>query len=186
MKEENLELYSQVGMNLKEIRRNRKISLEELAEKSNVSKLTLGKIERGEANPTLNILWKICRALNIQLASLLTFEEKTEVYRFCSNPHFNGPNNDWFVDPLFKTLGTMEWYRACIEANSEYSEFHLAGSEETVLVLNGQLEMKVGENYHLLHQWDIIKFKGDELHTYINRSDEKVYLMLSLTYQAAN
>ena len=186
MMEENMELYSQVGRNLREIRRQRKISLEELAEKSNVSKLTLGKIERGEANPTLNILWKICRGLTIPLASLLIFEEKTEVYRFGSNPHFNGPNNDWFVDPLFKMFGTMEWYRACIEPNSEYSEFHLAGSEETVLVLNGRLEIKVGETHHLLHQWDVMKFKGEELHTYINRSDEKVHLMLSLTYTAAN
>ncbi|MFK9090782.1 helix-turn-helix domain-containing protein [Bacillus salipaludis] len=181
MEEENIDLSSQVGIKLREIRRNKKISLEELASLSNVSKLTLGKIERGETNPTVNILWKICRGLNIPLVSLLSFEEDIEVRRFVSNYHFVGSNNDWFIDPLFKTVGT-EWYRASIEPNSEYSEFHLAGSEEIALVLNGQLEMKVGEKIHQLNKWDVIKFKGEEPHTYINRSNEKVYLMLALSY----
>lgn len=182
MEDENIDLSSQVGINLREIRKNKKISLDELAKISDVSKLTLGKIERGEANPTINILWKICRGLNIPLASLLTFEEETEVFRFDANHHFAGQNNDWFIDPLFKAFGTVEWHRACIEPNSEYSEFHLAGSEEIVLVLNGQLELNIGEAKHQLNQWDVIKFKGEERHTYINRSNEKVYLMLSLTY----
>lgn len=43
-----MDLSSQVGMNLREIRKNKRMSLEELASVSNVSKLTLGKIERGK------------------------------------------------------------------------------------------------------------------------------------------
>ena len=181
MNEENIDLSSQVGLNLREIRKSKRMSLDDLANVSNVSKLTLGKIERGETNPTVNILWKICRGLNIPLVSLLSFKENIEVHRFGSNYQFSGNNNDWFVEPLFNTHGT-EWYRGCIEPNSSYSECHLAGSEEIVLVLNGQLEMKVGEKIHQLNQWDIIKFNGEELHTYINRSNEKVHLMLSLSY----
>jgi len=181
MQEENIDLSGQVGGNLREIRKSKRMSLEELANVSNVSKLTLGKIERGETNPTVNILWKICRGLNIPLVALLSFEENIEVHRFGSDYQFAGHNNDWFVDPLFKANGT-EWFRGRLEPNSEYSECHLAGSEEIVLVLNGQLELKVGEKTHQLNQWDVIKFKGEELHTYINHSDEKVHLMLSLTY----
>ncbi|MFK9095179.1 helix-turn-helix domain-containing protein [Bacillus salipaludis] len=184
MEEENVDLSSQVGSKLREIRKNKKISLEDLSNLSNVSKLTLGKIERGEANPTINILWKICRGLNIPLASLITFEEDVEVFRFSPNHHFAGHNNDWFINPLFKAFGTVEWHRACIEPNSEYSESHLAGSEEIVLVLNGQLELKVGGEKHQLNKWDVIKFKGEDLHTYVNRSEEKVYLMLSLNYSS--
>ena len=176
-----MDFSSQVGIQLRKIRKNKRMSLEELANISSVSKLTLGKIERGETNPTLNILWKICRGLNIPLVSLLSFEENVEVHRFGADYQLAGQNNDWFVEPLFRTNGT-EWYRSCIEPNSEYSEYHLAGSEEIVLVLNGQLEMKVGEKNHQLNQWDVIKFNGEELHTYINRSNEKVHLMQSLTY----
>ncbi|WP_240524254.1 helix-turn-helix domain-containing protein [Priestia megaterium] len=137
-----------------------------MANISDVSKLTLGKIERGEANPTLNVLWKICRGLNIPLTSLVTFEEDTEVYRFLSNYHFWEKNNDWFIDPLFKEFGTVEWYRACIEPNSEYSEFHLTGSEEMVLVLNGHLEIKVGGIKHQLNKWISLNLKvKNSIHT---------------------
>ena len=76
MQEENIDLSGQVGGNLREIRKSKRMSLEELANVSNVSKLTLGKIERGETNPTVNILWKICRGLNIPLVALLSFERK--------------------------------------------------------------------------------------------------------------
>lgn len=48
MQEENIDLSGQVGGNLREIRKSKRMSLEELANVSNVSKLTLGKIERGK------------------------------------------------------------------------------------------------------------------------------------------
>lgn len=43
-----MDLSSQVGMNLREIRKNKRMSLEELASISNVSKLTLGKLNEGK------------------------------------------------------------------------------------------------------------------------------------------
>ena len=48
MLEENIDLSGQVGVNLREIRKSKRMSLEDLATISNVSKLTLGKIERGK------------------------------------------------------------------------------------------------------------------------------------------
>jgi len=45
MLEENIDLSGQVGVNLREIRKSKRMSLEDLATISNVSKLTLGKIE---------------------------------------------------------------------------------------------------------------------------------------------
>lgn len=183
MKEENINLSSQVGINLREIRRDKNISLEELANISDVSKLTLVKIERGEANPTLNILWKICRGLNIPLTYLLTFDENIEVYRFKDGHYLFEQNNNWVVNPLFRAHGTTEWCRVRIAPDSRHSEFHLPGSEEMVMVLNGQLEIQVGEKIHQLNQGDVIKFNSEELHTYINYSHESVYLMISLTYK---
>ncbi len=42
------EVIQQVGQLLRQIRNEQKLSLEELAHKTGVSKLTLGKIERGK------------------------------------------------------------------------------------------------------------------------------------------
>lgn len=47
-----------MGAALKKYRKEKNISLDDLAELTGVSKLTLGNIERGETNPTLTIIWK--------------------------------------------------------------------------------------------------------------------------------
>lgn len=62
------EVIQQVGQLLRQIRNEQKLSLEELAHKTGVSKLTLGKIERGETNPTLAVIWKITKGLSIPLS----------------------------------------------------------------------------------------------------------------------
>jgi len=180
--EQQNDLTGQVGLNLRMIRKRMKVSLDELANASDVSKLTLGKIERGEANPTLNILWKISRALNVPLTSLLTLDEETELFPFGKIRQLAGNNNDWHINPLFKAFGTTEWYRACVEPNSQYSESHLKGSEEMIIVLNGELDMKVDQKSYHLKQWDVIKFRGEEYHSYINQSNEQIFLLVSLTY----
>ena len=49
-----------VSKNLKRIRRERGLSLTELAELSGVSKGMLSQIENNGTSPTINTIWKIC------------------------------------------------------------------------------------------------------------------------------
>ncbi len=81
------EVIQQVGQLLRQIRNEQKLSLEELAQKTGVSKLTLGKIERGETNPTLAVIWKITKGLSIPLSRLMVVGEPVAVAlrrRICS------------------------------------------------------------------------------------------------------
>ena len=75
------EVIQQVGQLLRQIRNEQKLSLEELAQKTGVSKLTLGKIERGETNPTLAVIWKITKGLSIPLSRLMVVGEPVAVAR---------------------------------------------------------------------------------------------------------
>ena len=80
------EVIQQVGQLLRQIRNEQKLSLEELP-KTGVSKLTLGKIERGETNPTLAVIWKITKGLSIPLSRLMVVGEPVAVAlrrRICS------------------------------------------------------------------------------------------------------
>lgn len=53
MKRKLYEFSSRVGMNIKLERIKQKIKQEELAFKANLSRTTLGSIERGESSPTV-------------------------------------------------------------------------------------------------------------------------------------
>ena len=48
-----------VAKNIKRLREENKLSMEELAKLSGVSKSMLAQVERGKGNPTLSTLWKI-------------------------------------------------------------------------------------------------------------------------------
>lgn len=53
------QLDKNIALNLKRIRKSKNMSLDMLAERTGVSKSTLGQIERGESNPTVSTIGKI-------------------------------------------------------------------------------------------------------------------------------
>ena len=60
-----------VGARIRQIRQQRKLSQEQLAEKANINDTYYGRIERGEANVSLELLAAIGDALGTTLASLV-------------------------------------------------------------------------------------------------------------------
>ncbi len=60
----------EIGMRIRYLRKQRKISIEELSFRSNINRNYLGDLERGKRNPTLLILEKIARGLEITLEEL--------------------------------------------------------------------------------------------------------------------
>jgi len=59
--------YSEIGRSIKERRKVLRLTQPHLAEMADISKNTLYKIERGQANPTLNVLFKIVDLLGMEL-----------------------------------------------------------------------------------------------------------------------
>ncbi|CAA9452388.1 MAG: Transcriptional regulator, Xre-family with cupin domain, partial [uncultured Rubrobacteraceae bacterium] len=61
------------------MRRERGLTLEELAGRSGVSRAMISKLERGEKNPTLVVAAKVAEGLGITLSQLMGIEERREV-----------------------------------------------------------------------------------------------------------
>ena len=59
-----------VARNIKRLREEKKLSMDELAKLSGVSKSMLALIEKGDGNPTLGILWKIANGLGVPFDEL--------------------------------------------------------------------------------------------------------------------
>ncbi|MDX8044506.1 helix-turn-helix transcriptional regulator [Gracilibacillus sp. S3-1-1] len=61
-----------IGSNIKEIRKMRKLTLSELADKANISKSYLSNIERDlNENPSVHIIKKLADVLNVEIVTLL-------------------------------------------------------------------------------------------------------------------
>ena len=59
------------GDNLKKIRKSKKMSQEELAEKVNVSRQSVSKWENGEAYPEMNNILELCKIFNMKINDLV-------------------------------------------------------------------------------------------------------------------
>lgn len=70
---ENNEFLYKVGLKIKILRDAKKQSQETLAEKAGTSAPYLGTIERGEQNPSLELLKNIADALEVDIRELFNF-----------------------------------------------------------------------------------------------------------------
>jgi transcriptional regulator with XRE-family HTH domain len=62
---------SLVGGNLKRLRRQHRLSLEELSRLSGVSRAMLGQIEQGKSIPSIKTLWQVSQALGVPVGWFL-------------------------------------------------------------------------------------------------------------------
>lgn len=60
----------QIGNNIKKIRKQQSRSQEEIAHTARMHLTTYGRLERGESNPPLYTLYKVAKALKVNLKDL--------------------------------------------------------------------------------------------------------------------
>lgn len=63
--------YKKLGTKLKQLRKERKITQEELAERANLDPKSIIQIESGKRNPTLKTINKIARSLETSVSDLI-------------------------------------------------------------------------------------------------------------------
>ena len=72
----NKKLIKALGNRIKTLRIERSFSQEDLANEADIPLSQVGRIERGETNPTISTLFVICEALDIELGYLFNFKIK--------------------------------------------------------------------------------------------------------------
>jgi transcriptional regulator with XRE-family HTH domain len=65
------EIAKQIGENIRQLRKQRGLSQEQLALHAEINPSYMGQVERGEKNPTIDVLSKISQALDLPLEQLV-------------------------------------------------------------------------------------------------------------------
>jgi transcriptional regulator with XRE-family HTH domain len=68
-------LIKAVGSRVREFRIQKGISQEDLANEADIPLSQIGRIERGENNPTVSTLFVIAKALDVELKALVDFKK---------------------------------------------------------------------------------------------------------------
>ncbi|WP_019153320.1 helix-turn-helix domain-containing protein [Robertmurraya massiliosenegalensis] len=175
-----------IGDNLRSIRKNRGYSLDHVAELTGVSKAMLGQIERGDSNPTVSTLWKIARGLQISFSSLIQEESSNiMVVKHGSIIPVTESDGNYRVYSIFPfdPRKKFEIFTVEIEAGCTHvSEKHNEGLEEYITIINGELELSIGEESLHLVRGDSIRFLANKTHTYKNNTNELTTYQLVMHY----
>ena len=180
-----------VGGNIQHIRKQRKMTLDVLAEKSGVSKAMLSQIESDKVNPTLATIWKIARGLDVELDTILRGNKPARKFAVTRSQEItvldtadHGPHIQ-VLSPI--TLAEdLEIYLLSFDPHTTLnSGAHAPKSEEYLTVVSGQIRVEVGENSADLRTGDFIIYNCDVNHVIANPYDEpaKVHMVVRFNKQ---
>ena len=176
-----------VGANLRRLRVKRGLSLERMAKASGVSRAMLGQVELGHSTPTINVVWKIARALDVSFATLITEHAATSTAIVLRDrakllTSQDGSFTSRALFP-FDEPRNVEFYELNLAANSaEEADAHPVGTTENLVVTSGTLELTVGKVRHQLSTGDAIFFEADVPHVYRNPGSVNLTMYLVMSY----
>jgi transcriptional regulator with XRE-family HTH domain len=173
--------------NLKEIRAKKKLTLDEASKLTGVSRSMLSAIEKGDANPTISVIWKIANGYKVKFSSLM--EDRKQTYHIIraqdiqpltegDGRYINYPGFPFDERTLFET------YRIRIDRGGHLeAQPHTPGTEEYITVFSGKVEISAGEESAELSEGDSIHFHADVPHSYRNVGTKTAWLSMILYYR---
>lgn len=185
--DETKELSAIVARNLKRLRQRQGHSLERLANLSGVSRAMISQIELGRSTPTIALLWKLARALQVPFAALISDRGQggTTVLRAEAAKVLTSADGSFTSRALFPfdSERRVEFYKLTIAPHAiEVAVPHQTGTLENLVVAAGQVEIEVADTIYRLRSDDAILFEADVPHSYRNLGNDTAILYLVMSY----
>jgi transcriptional regulator with XRE-family HTH domain len=181
------EMARRVAEVLKNLRRDRHLSLDDLASRSGVSRAALSQIEGARTNPTLAVLWKIAVGLDVPFHDLIGSNEQQDVRLLRAGDTPPLKSGDGRMESRLLSPGganaDVEVYDLRFQPKAVHrSDPHGKGTTETLVVLTGSLRLTVEGSDHELGVGDSVFFRADVPHTYENRTAREIRCLDVIRY----
>ena len=189
MEQSGAEIESRIASRLKDLRTRQELTLDELSRRSGVSRSMISLIERAESSPTANVLDKLSASLGVTLASLFAPEERGDaapLARRADQPEWRDPETGYirrnlsppgFPSPI-ELVEVVLPAGARVAYDSGFREPHV---DQQVLVLEGAVEVTVGETHHRLDAGDCLAMQLDRPVSFRNEGRKSSRHLVALT-----
>lgn len=174
-----------LGSRIRALRQTRRLTLRELAARAGVTESFLSQVEREVASPSIASVQRIARALDLSIAQLFAEEPTSgrvvlrEARRRISYPGLKA------VDEFLTSnmAGRLQVILSTIEPGGGTGEepYTHDSDEEVVVVLEGVLDLWVGDEHHVLREGDAITFASKIPHWNMNLGDAPAVVLFCLT-----
>lgn len=162
-----------IANHLRAIRKEKGLSLDATAKLTGISKAMLGQIERGESSPTIATLWKIASGLKSSYSAFFALDSSplSETESF---PH--DPNMHVKTQFPFTAETGLEVFEITLENyHQQESSAHEHGVIEHILVISGELELYIDNQWHQLSAGESQRFYADQPHAYRAKTEQVIF-----------
>ncbi|HJV44832.1 MAG TPA: XRE family transcriptional regulator [Bacillota bacterium] len=167
-----------IGGKIRALRKKQAQTLEDLSQSTGLSKGLLSQVERGISQPSLETLWKITKALDTSIVHF--FEDvsvnQVNIVRKEHRRQIVYPGTTAGFELLGQSNNSrLKMLELCIQSEEsiDLQIVHSEG-EESIIVLEGELSLKVGEEQYLLKEGDSIFFDSHLSPKLINEGQQAV------------
>lgn len=169
-----------LGARIREVRQQKSLTLNELAEKTQFTASYLSQIERDLVEPSLSSLRKISAALEVPIYTFLSSESKQHVViQSNQRTKLALPNSSIiyeFISPMASNKSAnvkMEIVYFQLEAQSWSSdEFIIHAADECIFIIKGQIEIYLDTEKYVLNEGDSIYITENVPHRFYNSGNE--------------
>jgi transcriptional regulator with XRE-family HTH domain len=175
-----------IGERVRQHRTARGWTFDELADRSGVSRRMLISIEHGEGNPSIATLLRISGALGVGLPVLVDVEHPRALIVTVAGQApvlWRGPcGGQGLLVAGTEPPDVVELWDWTLHPGEEHrSEPHSVGTRELLLVLDGRVDLRVGDRTDRLETGDSAAFAGDLAHGYAAPADARTPVRFALT-----
>jgi transcriptional regulator with XRE-family HTH domain len=155
---------------LRELRSDRRYTLDAAANRIGISRRLLIDLEAGSGNPSLTTLLRLAEGYGVGLADLVGYADKPAL----TVRGARDARTLWSTDrgsraQLLIASNQLElWHWSMAPGEERLSEPHRSGTEEIVRMLTGRLRISVGDEESELAGTQTALIAGDRPHSYFN------------------
>lgn len=174
-----------IGEIIKKFRKDKNLTIKDLAEQVNITSSMLSQIERDLANPSLNTVRGISQALDIPLFRFfMEYEDPSSeelIVRSDNRIHITLDGTNYQL--LTPTLdATIEFMLLKLDPGSSTVTNPIShNGEEVAYVIEGPIKINLEDKIYLLETGDSIKIPPNIKHSWINDGDIYTSIIFAVT-----
>ncbi len=180
-----------VGERVRQVRDKRGLSLEDVSQRTDIDVSMLSQIEEGAVAPPLGIIIKLAKALEMRMGyfisgdqerpyTIVRHRDRKVVSRYDSKKaKYYGYEYESLAP--HKKDRHMEPFLVTLEASDTKEERSTHDGQEFIFVLQGQMEVRLGEELHILDPGDAIYYDSTVPHL-VKTYGKKTTKILAVLY----
>lgn len=175
----------EIGNRIKNLRIQKNLTQEELAERTNLSKGYISQVERDLSMPSMDVFFDMLEVLGCSPKDFFDEEQEEQrvVYKKDEGTRYEAVDGQYTIQWLVpeSNENDMEPIQLTLEKNGAFKEFSPSMAETFAFVIKGAVCIEIGMNRYYAKQGDAIYYHANDAHQIFNQADGESHLLMVVT-----